>query len=171
MKMRRSILVWTIESDPEITASTYEGITQSAAKQCSCSTCRNFDAARPQYYPKVFTDILESVLIDPSKEFSVRMVAPLEKGFHLYAGTYLFHGKILAGRPYRGFPFLCDEVDVFERVGPEVHAAFRPLANPEGPWAGKPCIRFDFLAILPWVISDADTDCIKLNRQHDIRNA
>lgn len=169
MKMRRSILVWTIESDPEITASIYKDVPEGAAKLCSCPCCRNFDAARPQYYPKAFIDILDSILIDPSKEFSVRMVAPLEKGLHLYAGAYLFQGKILAGRPYRGFPFICDEIDVFERIGPEVHAAFRPVSRPEGPWAGHSCIRFDFLTVLPWIIPDSHASCTSLNGQHGVR--
>lgn len=162
--MRVTLLVWTVEPDLEATCAAYRNIAAGAARRCGCGTCRNFDAARPAEYAKSLRDLLARVGVDPRKEASVRLVAPLEGGRYLYAGSYAFCGEILAGRPYRGFPFLREEVDVFERVGPGAHVALRPWPRPGEPWTAGRCVRIEFLVVLPWVLEEPGAPSVHLDR-------
>lgn len=162
--MRRSVLVWTVELDPAATRAAYARLRTGAARACGCPACANFDRARPRLYPEPFRALLASLAADPRKELAVRLVSPLEQGGHLYAGAYAFCGEVLAGRPARGFPFLREEVDVFERVAPGVHIALRPWAAAEEPWAGRPCVRLEFLVVLPWVGGQGGAPAVNLDR-------
>ncbi len=150
--MRHALLAWTVVTDPVATESVYGQIRAGASALCGCAPCANFDAARPTHYPSVFRELLHAIAIDARKETRVRLVTPLEHGFQLYAGTYLFCGDILAGRAFRGFPFLREEVDVFECVASTVHVALRPCLDPEGPWIPWHSVRLEFLVVLPWVL-------------------
>ncbi|MBE0617440.1 MAG: hypothetical protein IH608_05885, partial [Proteobacteria bacterium] len=149
--MRRSVLAWTVEIDRVATREGYRRLLTGAAGACGCASCRNFERARPRMYPEVFRKLLAAVGVDPRKEIAVRLVSPLEDGLHLYAGAYAFCGEVLSGRPSRGFPFLKEEVDVFERVATGAHVALRPWITDERPWAGCACVRVEFLVVLPWV--------------------
>ena len=97
----------------------------------------------------------------------MRLVAPLEGERSLYSGWYAFRGEVLAGRPSRGFPFLRDEVDVFESVAPGAHLALRPWGAPDPPWAGAACVRLDFLVVLPWVLNQEGAPVVNLDRCPD----
>ncbi len=165
--MKCSILAWSVEADLAATRQAYERIAAGASRRCGCPSCRNFDVVRPDHYPEAFCDILDAVGVDACKERAVRLVAPLEGGLHLYAGTYLFCGTLLTGRPYRGFPFACEEVDVFEKVAEGTHVALRPWDRPEDPWLGWPCTRCEFLVILPWVLGEAQPTLVDLSRQNE----
>ncbi|MEW6487270.1 MAG: hypothetical protein AB1578_05060 [Thermodesulfobacteriota bacterium] len=162
--MRRSVLAWTVEIDPAATRAAYALLRTGAAENCGCPACANFESARPRHYPEPFRAILTAVGADPRKELAVHLVAPLEEGLHLYAGAYAFCGEVLSGRPPRGFPFLREGVDVFERVAPGVHIALRPWAAPEEPWAGRPCVRLEFLVVLPWVGGEGGAPAVNLDR-------
>jgi len=160
--MRQVLLAWTVATDPVATQNVYREIRVGAAATCGCAPCRNFDTARPALYPRTLSELLDAAAIDPCKETKVKLVAPLEHGLQLYAGTYLFCGEILAGRAFRGFPFLKDEVDVFERIGDTAHVALRPWLCPEAPWAPRPCVRLEFLVVLPWVLEGAGAGAVNL---------
>jgi hypothetical protein len=162
--MRRSVLVWTVETDPAATRAAYARLRTGAAEACGCPACGNFQRVRPRLYPEPFQSLLASLGADPRKELAVRLVSPLEEGRQLYAGAYAFCGEVLAGRPTRGFPFQREEVDVFERVAPELHIALRPWAAPEEPWAGRPCVRLEFLVVLPWVGGEGGAPSVNLDR-------
>ncbi len=154
MSVRQRILAWTLEIHPSTTRRVYRAIRSGAAARCGCDACRNFDAARPRHYDERFRQILARAGVDPRKEDEVRLVTPLEGGRYLYAGRYVFCGQVLAGRPHRGFPFSTGDTDVFERISPELHVALRRWAAPAGPWIGFPCVRLEFLVVLPWVLPD-----------------
>ncbi len=162
--MRRSVLVWTVELDLGATRDAYRRVRVGEAGICGCPSCVNFQRARPRLYPEPFCQLLATVAVDPRKELAVRLVAPLEEGLQLYTGAYAFCGEVLSGRPSRGFPFLREEVDVFERVAPGVHIALRPWPAPEGPWAGRPCVRLEFLVVLPWVGNEGGAPAVNLDR-------
>lgn len=162
--MRQTLLAWTVETDPAGTRSIYRLIESGAARRCGCGPCRNFDAARPEHFPAGLLQLLSAAAVEPKKEVAVRLVSPLEGDAHLYAGTYAFCGHILSGRPYRGFPFLREEVDVFEHVGNDAHVALRPWPAPEGEWRGSSCVRLEFLVVLPWVLGDRGTRAVNLSR-------
>lgn len=160
--MRCSILAWNVEADLPSTRQAYEQINHGASRRCGCPGCRNFDVARPEHFAGEFRRILDAVGIDARKERAVRLVAPLEDGLHLYAGTYLFFGMLLTGRPYRGFPFAREEVDVFEKIAEGTHVALRPWDRPEHPWQGSPCTRCEFLVTLPWVLGGSEPHSVDL---------
>ena len=162
--MRLVLLAWTVATDPTATRRAYEGISLGASALCGCAPCRNFDAARPEYFPSALGELLCSAGIDPRKEAVVRLVAPLERGLHLYSGSYVLCGEILVGRPLRGFPFLKEEVDVFERVAAGAHVALRPWLSDERPWAGHACVRVEFLVVLPWVVGVPGTPAVNLDQ-------
>ena len=162
--MRLSLLAWTVETDCETTEVTYHGVAEGASERCGCLACRNFCAARPVHYCEGFLRLLASLRIDPSKEFAVRLVSPLEGHRHLYTGTYGFSGEILSGRPFRGFPLALEEVDVFERVGLDAHVALRPWIAPPAPWAEGLSVRLDFLVVLPWVLEEGEAPLVNLDR-------
>ncbi|MFU8857113.1 MAG: hypothetical protein ACNA8S_08915 [Deferrisomatales bacterium] len=158
------MLVWTVEIDAAATRAAYRRIRAGAAETCGCSACENFDRVRPRLYPEPFRQALGALAVDSRKELSVRLVSPLEGGLHLYAGSYAFCGEVLSGRPARGFPFLREEVDVFERVAPGAHLALRPWLAPEGCWEGKACVRLEFLLVLPWVGREGGAPALDLDR-------
>jgi len=163
--MRQALLAWTVSTEDVATRETYGKIGEGAAARCGCRSCRNFDAVRPAPYPQGFCDLLAAAAIDPRKEARVRLVTPLERGRHLYSGTYLFCGAILAGRSFRGFPFVKEEIDVFECVAPTVHVALRPCSHPEPPWGDRPCVRLEFLVVLPWAIEGAGATAVDLRER------
>ncbi len=159
-----SLFGWTVEADLAATREAYRTVGRGAALRCGCPGCLNFDRARPAGFAPPLRSLLAATGIDPCKEHEVRLVAPLEGRKCLYAGAYLFCGRLVTGRPYRGFPFLREEVDVFERVGEDQHVALhkaRPLA---GPWADRSCVRVEFLVVLPWVGADGDAPVVDLGR-------
>jgi hypothetical protein len=162
--MRRNLLAWTVEVDRVATREAYLRVVAGAAATCGCPSCRNFDLARPRLFPEALREALASVGVDPTKEDSVRLIAPLEGEFSLYCGWYIFRGGVLAGRPSRGFPFLREEVDVFECVAPGAHLALRPWQARKPPWAGAPCVRLDFLVVLPWVLDEGGAPAVNLDR-------
>lgn len=153
--MRLTLLAWTVETRLGVTEAVYRRLAGGAAEQCACSACKNFHAMRPQHFNEEFLGLLSSLRIDPCKEQSVRLVSPLEGQRCLYAGTYGFFGEILAGRPPRGFPAVRQGVDVFERVGGDAHVALRPWPHPPAPWEDSPCVRLEFLVVLPWRPAEA----------------
>ena len=162
--VRHNLFAWTVESDPTRTRELYRTVDRGAAARCGCVDCRNFSHARPAHFPVPFGALLESLAVDPSKEASVSLVAPLEGRRSLYSGAYLFCGSLLAGRPHRGFPFLRERVDVFEQIDPEAHVALRPGANSDHPWDGADCVRLEFLLVLPWVLKGERQQAIDLDR-------
>ncbi|NOY45965.1 MAG: hypothetical protein GXP50_11030 [Deltaproteobacteria bacterium] len=162
MSVRQRVLAWTLEVDPAATRRLYRAVGAGFASGCGCLACRNFDAARPARYGPAFRKLLASLGVDPRKEREVRWVTPLEGGLHLYAGAYLCVGEIVAGRPYRGFPFAAGATDVFERVSERVHAAVRPWMAPEGAWAGRAVVRIEFLVMLPWVLPEGPERAVDL---------
>lgn len=161
--MRQVLLAWTVSTDDVATREMYRKVGEGAATRCGCRSCRNFDTARPAHYPESFCDLLAAAAIDPRKETKVRLVTPLEQGHHLYSGTYLLCGEILAGRSFRGFPFVREEIDVFESVAPTVHVALRPFPNPGPPWSERPCVRLEFLVVLPWAIEGEGATPVELH--------
>jgi len=163
--MRRILLAWTLEVDRAATQDAYLRVSSGAAVSCACPACRNFDLVRPRCFPDAFREALASLGIDARNEASVRLIAPLEGELRLYCGSYLFCGEVLAGRPSRGFPFLREELDVFESVAPGVHLALRPWAAPEPPWPIASSVRLDFLVVLPWVLGEAGDPSVNLDRR------
>lgn len=153
--MRRVLYAWTVETDPDATRRAYDSLDGGAARRCGCTACLNFDAARPDHFPEGFLHLLQCLDIEPRKEAAVRLVSEVEGRQCLYAGTYGFCGTVLAGRPFRGFPLAREEVDVFERVGPDAHVALRPWTGAPVPWTGDACVRVDFLVVLPRLFADA----------------
>ncbi len=162
--MRRKVLAWTVDMDPAATRAVYRRIARGAAVRCGCLPCRNFHAARPAHFAPFFRQLLATFGVDPRKEFEVRWVTPVEGGRHLYAGAYVFVGEVVTGRPYRGFPFSYGDTDVFERISPEMHVALRRWMFPQGPWKGLPCVRLEFLAVLPWVLEEPGASAVDLGR-------
>ena len=57
-----------IRYDGERTKKAYLTITEGAAKQCGCSTCRNFDAQRDTAFPEDFNRLLDELGVDREKE-------------------------------------------------------------------------------------------------------
>lgn len=155
--MRRQLLAWTVDLDPEATRAAYRRMEGGAAIRCGCAACRNFDAARPENFPDSFRLLLSGLDVELRKEASVRLISTLEAGRRLYTGSYGFCGVILAGRPFRGFPLAREEVDVFERVGLDAHLALRPWHEPPAPWGGEPCVKLEFLVALPWVLAGTES--------------
>ncbi len=162
--MRRTLLAWTVEVDRVATRAAYLEMGSGAAANCDCAPCRNFDLARPRLFPEPLRETLASLGVDPRKEAAVRRIAPLEGGVSLYAGWYVFHGEVLAGRPSRGFPFLREEVDVFECVAPGAHLAVRPWQASGPPWERAQSVRLDFLVVLPWVLREEGAPAVNLDR-------
>jgi len=162
--MRHTLLAWTVEVDRGATREAYRRVLSGAAAACACPACRNFDLVRPEWFPDAFQAALVAVGVDVRKEVSVRLVAPLEGAMRLYCGSYAFCGEVLAGRPSRGFPFLREEVDVFESVAPGAHLALRRWEAPEPPWSRARSVRLDFLVVLPWVLGEGGTPAVNLDR-------
>ena len=162
--MRRSLLAWIVEVNRAATREAYLQVLSGAASACGCPSCRNFALVRPRLFPEPFLQALTSLGVDPTKEVSVRLIAPLEGELALYSGCYAFCGEVLAGRPSRGFPFLREEVDVFECVAPGAHLALRPWQAPGRPWSGARCVRLDFLVVLPWVLDEEGAPAVNLDR-------
>lgn len=150
--MRRSLLAWTVDTRPEVTDFLYRAVGGGSARRCGCAPCLNFDQARPAHFPEAFRVLLAELRIDPAKEAAVRLVSPLEGNNHLYFGAYGFHGILLAGRPFRGFPIAKEEVDVFERVGGDVQVALRTWVHPPPPWSDGATVSLEFLVVLPWLL-------------------
>lgn len=158
------MLSWVVESDSACTRSLYRLVTEGAAERCGCLDCQNFQTARPKNFPTPFAELLTSLSVDLHKEVGVSLVAPLEGKRSLYSGNYLFCGSIVAGRPHRGFPFLAERVDVFDQVHPEAHVALRPFSGSDLPWRDQPCVRVEFLVVLPWVLAGDRARPIDLDR-------
>lgn len=164
--MRIRLLAWTVDADRDATERVYREVGGGAAESCGCPPCRNFAAARTEFLPAALHAALREVGAVPAKEHAVRLVAPLETDRNLYTGTYVFCGSIVAGRPYRGFPFLTEKVDVFESIGDDAHLALRPWSLPVGPWHGRPCLQLEFLVLLPWLLRGERPPIVNLDRGH-----
>lgn len=152
-----------MQFDAPGTRDAYQGLPDGAAARCACPACRNFHTARPRHYDEAFRQLLASVGVDPRKEEAVRLVTPLEGDQYLYSGRYLLLGEIVTGRPHRGFPWVRDDLDVFEKLAPGTHLALRPWAGEGGVWQGRPCLRFEFLVALPWVIEQPGAPAVNLD--------
>jgi hypothetical protein len=98
--MRRVVFHrWTIEVDPEATAAAYSQLAQGAAPECGCMDCRNWIEQRETALPSSFLDLLSSIGIDFQKETEISEYegGGLDPKLNLYAGEFLFHGRLEGG--------------------------------------------------------------------------
>jgi hypothetical protein len=145
MEMELTVGQQTVLFNREATVELYrQTITRPGADSCTCISCKNFAAQRGKLFLESFDQFLETLGIDPSKEWEAfdYDFGEDESG-HLYGGWFLFVGE-LAGGSDKG-------------TGPQpkpfdyCFTTFFPNgALPEG-------VKFcavEFLVRIPWVLSE-----------------
>lgn len=140
-----SVGIQKIRFDREATIELYrETITAPGADSCDCLYCRNFAKQRHDIYPAEFKMLLDRLGADPNKEWEAYELGTCttKPNYRLYGGWFLFCGKLIEGADAQtdGLPF-----------------SFRFTTSfPNGtlPDGLKIC-AVDFLAAIPWLLSEA----------------
>jgi hypothetical protein len=135
-----------IRFDREATVALYrDKIIMPDADRCSCASCNNFAAHRNNAYPEEFLHLLETLGINPLREWEA-FDYDFEQGSrqnHLYGGWFLFSGELIEG--------------VEERPGPEqpAFAHWITTSFPNGTLSkdAKLC-AVEFVTQIPWVVPD-----------------
>jgi len=134
-----------IRFDREATIELYRGtITAPGADSCDCLYCRNFAKQRHDIYPAEFRTLLDRLGADPKKEWEAYELGscPTKPNHHLYGGWFLFCGELTEGAEAQaeGLPFTF-----------RFTTSFPNGTLPDGL---KIC-AVDFLAAIPWLLSEA----------------
>lgn len=139
---------WLLSCDEEANRRAYALMDHGASGDCRCPCCANFQLVRKKHFPEGLAQLLATLGADPSRECSVRRVAPLTGRLSLYAGSFALEGTLLDG-PLPDTPD-GDAIDVFEPLEPGVFVAVRRWRHPPAPWPEGGCLRLRFLMLLPW---------------------
>jgi hypothetical protein len=146
---------WRVAVDKKATASVYAFLKSGVAPECRCTGCDNYLKVREEHFPPKLTDLLERIGADPTKECSVRRVAPLEGSRSLYAGSFALIGELKKG-PVNEL-VENSKLDVFEMLPDGAQVAFRRWHKPPKPWqGGGKVLRLRFLITLPWIGEDPE---------------
>ena len=132
--------------DREATTELYrQTITTPGTDSCTCISCKNFAAQRGKLFPESFDQFLETLGIDPSKEWEAfdYDFGEDESG-HLYGGWFLFVGELTGG----------PDKDIGPQPKPFDYWFTTSFPTGNLPKGVKFC-AVAFLARIPWVLSEA----------------
>lgn len=145
---------WMLDCDTVLTGEIYAATDKGAADKCGCRGCENYLKGRDLHIEEPFRAMLTSLGVDPSKELSVRRVAPLDSKTSLYAGSFAVAGNIVEGPDHREKDGV--RIDLFEEITGKTWYAFRAWTNPPPGWRETDCMRLRFLIIADWLLPETD---------------
>jgi hypothetical protein len=146
MKQELQVGLQKIRFDRDATVSLYrDTITVPAADRCICTSCKNFAAHRDRAYPEEFLHLLETLGINPLREWEAfdyeSELRSLQN--HLYGGWFLFSGELIEG--------------VEQRPGPGESAFehwFTTSFRSGTLWKEAKLCAVEFVTRIPWAVPD-----------------
>ncbi len=147
-----------IECDPQATRQAYAQRATGSPEECGCLHCRNFAAARRQTYPEQALNLFTKLGINANREAEIYHNGQLPSGLHYYGGWFHFVGEFLPG--------IADQQDnhednhEFEFVSLSEHFQIAVTSRVHlipSSFEGLPLVQLEFLAEVPWVISEPFT--------------
>ena len=90
---------WTLQVDAVATGRAYSRLESGEAEACGCADCLNWVRVRHAAFPASFVTFIQSLGADLRKETEIAEYESggIDPGRNLYAGEFLFFGKILIG--------------------------------------------------------------------------
>lgn len=147
------ILAWRVRVNVDATRNAYAAVTAGGADTCRCDYCANWVAQRSSLLAGPVGVLLDRLGIDGTRDVEVVEYGPEPAtGLRHYEAWYDFIGEIVAGvpaRPARRTGIVPPPTPLSDRVGIRLTDA-SPLAH--HPFAGKPLVRVEIAARLPWAI-------------------
>jgi hypothetical protein len=150
---------WLIDHDPDTTRQCFAR--RPIGTGCTCSGCRNFDAAAGRTFPADFIALLHSLGVDPTKPSELAHYCREPSGLYLTGGWFHFVGSIISGED------VVKWVDShgtyhFEKLGSGCEFGFsKRLALVPKQFAGLPTMQLEFVTRVPWVLAEAEPENAK----------
>lgn len=154
--MLTSVGRWTIDHDPEATATCYAKC--ATGNGCDCTDCKNFAAALDHAFPESFRSLADELGIDVSKFAELCHWCREDSGLHYTGGWFHIVGKIKEGR------------DAWKQTGEEswsgdleewqdnIELGFsNKIALLPDPFEDKAVVQLEFATRVPWVIDEPES--------------
>lgn len=152
--MKRKIGRWLIEFDPDITRNCYSLIPVGTG--CSCSYCRNFDAAAGQTFPTEWYELSETIGIDPVKPAELCHWYREPSGLYFTGGWFHFVGSIVSGEDVKTYSGNTGSYR-FEELVPGLEFGFGShLSLVRSEFAELSIVQLEFQTRVPWVLAEPE---------------
>lgn len=93
--MQRTIARWVVDHDADATRRCFDRLPVGSG--CTCTSCRNFDAATGRNFPPAFSELATHLGIDPTKPAELCHYGREPSGLHWMGGWFHFVGSIESG--------------------------------------------------------------------------
>lgn len=153
---------WELDVDREATRQAYADTEVFWAEYCGCTHCRNFKAARGGVCAEEVRVLLDRLGIDAEKELKAVPDRRIDTKTYFHSGRFHFIGAIRSGPDYPrpgdeeglvGDPEGTEFLDENFRMGFTTR-----VTRVTKPFRGKPVVRLEFGAMVPWVIAKGMPD-------------
>ena len=125
---------------------------------CSCSDCRNFEAASDVAFPSDFRAVAAKLGIDVTKPVELCHYCTEETGLHYTGGWFHVVGRILAGADAMKPTGPNSWTHVLERLPSAFEFGFTEhLALVAEPFKSHQIIQLEFATRMPWLINDPES--------------
>ena len=140
--MKFDVQDWVLVCDVEETRCIYAEISEGGADECVCDYCKNYSRLRSRVFPEEMQSLLAQLGVDWRREAEVVHYNIEESELHFYGGWFHFIGNIeLQGT----------QIKFNERFSISFSEQYAPMF---AQFKGKPTVRIDFFAYLPWILQE-----------------